>query len=199
MADLESLFEQAETELPGLKRRRTKTQEVLELAGVQGVAWRPLRGTRVLQINPPTKGRETFREGGYLVVKSVTSECRYYDPNHNLRPNQWSFVGCSCSNLSNAQVWGWIKQAYENLKRDKTMCSKHLRGEINIEEVRSMGTKKLMVDIPEELHDRFFEYVINKFKAKPEPGYKAINTAVEIALTDFLERMEKGGDKGNQE
>ena len=93
---------------------------------------------------------------------------------------------------------GWIKQAYENLKRDKTMCSKHLRGEINIEEVRPMGTKKLMVDIPEELHDRFFEYVINKFKAKPEPGHKAINTAVEIALADFLERMEKGGDKGNQ-
>lgn len=62
-----------------------------------------------------------------------------------------------------------------------------------------MGTKKLMVDIPEELYDRFFEYVINKFKAKPEPGYKAINTAVEIALTDFLERMERGGNKGNQE
>lgn len=124
MANLEELFKRAGVELPGLERRRTKAQEVLELAGVQGVAWRPLSGAQVLQMYPPTKGRETSREGDYLVVRSGTSVCRYYDPNHNLGSNQWSYVGCNCSNLSDAQVWGWIKEAYENLKRDKPMPSK---------------------------------------------------------------------------
>lgn len=119
MANLELLFERAETELPGLKRRRTQTQEVLELAGVQGVAWRPLSGARVLQIYPPTKGRETFREGNYFLVKNRLSECRYHDPDHDLKGDQWSYVGCDCSKLSEGQVWGWIKQAYQNLKRDK--------------------------------------------------------------------------------
>ena len=119
MANLELLFERAETELPGLKRRRTQTQEVLELIGVQGVAWRPLSGAQVLQIYPPTKGRETFREGNYFLVKSRLSECRYYDPNHDLESDQWSYVGCNCSKLSEGEVWGWIKQAYQNLKSDK--------------------------------------------------------------------------------
>ena len=58
-----------------------------------------------------------------------------------------------------------------------------------------MATKKLTVEIPEELHDRFFNYVINKFKAKEKPGYKEVNLAVEIALTDFLDSMEKAGEK----
>lgn len=111
MADLKALFKRAEDELHGLKRRRTKTQEVLELVGVQGVAWRPLSGTEVLQIYPPTKRRETFRDGDDLVVKNPTSECRYYDPNGNLRSDQFSYVGCNCSNLPDTQVWGWIKQA----------------------------------------------------------------------------------------
>lgn len=124
MANLTMLFERAEAELHGLKRRRTKTQEVLDLVGVQGVAWRYLSGTEVLQIYPPTKLRETFRDGDYLVAKNPTSECRYYDPNGNLKPDQWSYVGCNCSSLPDTQVWGWIKKAYENLKRDKGVRSK---------------------------------------------------------------------------
>jgi len=58
-----------------------------------------------------------------------------------------------------------------------------------------MRTTKLTVEIPEELCDRFFNYVINKFKAKGKPGYKEVNLAVEIALTDFLDSMEKCRDK----
>jgi hypothetical protein len=58
------------------------------------------------------------------VVKNATSECRYYDPDGKLNTNQWSYVGCNCSTLSDAQVWDWIKQAYAYVKRDKAMRSK---------------------------------------------------------------------------
>jgi len=121
MAALEPLFERAEARLLGLRRRRTKTQEVLELPGVQGVAWRPLGGSQVLQVYPPTKRRQAFRDGKYLVVRNAMSECRYYDADGKLNSNQWSYVGCNCSALSDAQVWDWIKQAYEYVKRDNAM------------------------------------------------------------------------------
>ncbi len=62
-----------------------------------------------------------------------------------------------------------------------------------------MATRLFTVEISEQLHERFYRVISTKFKAPKETYGKAINTAVEIALTDFLERMEKGGDKGNQE
>ena len=57
-----------------------------------------------------------------------------------------------------------------------------------------MGTKLLTVEVSEELYDRFIQYVNGKWRAK-EPGYRAVYSAVEVALTDFLDSMEKGGEK----
>jgi len=121
MANLEQLFERAEAELHGLRRRKAKTQEVLELPGVRGIAWRPLVGSQVLQVCPPTKGRQAFRDGDYLVVKSATSEWRYFDPHGKLDDNRWSYVGCDCSTLPDADVWDFIKQAYKYALRDKEL------------------------------------------------------------------------------
>lgn len=127
MANLSMLFKRAVRELPNTGLRQTATQEVLELRDkqghrVQGIAWRPLSNQQVLQFYPPTPPRRAFREGPHLVIKDHRIECRYYDPNCKLNPNQWSYVGCSnCSNLSDDVVWDWILRAYEYLRRDKGM------------------------------------------------------------------------------
>ena len=119
MANLELLFQRAVTELYGLKTRCTNTQEALELVGVQGVAWRPLVGRQILQIYPPTKYRNVYRDGQFLRIEGSGADCQYHDPNGLLNEHQWSYVGCDCTELSDSQVWNWIKSAYENLKKDK--------------------------------------------------------------------------------
>jgi len=124
MADLKALFKRAGSELPNVRLRKARTQEVLELTGVQGIAWRPLSDTQVLQIYPPTRGRKTSRDGEFLVVMDAKSEWRYHDPDSKLNPRQWNFVGCNCSTLPDDQVWGWIRQAYEYLRRDKLTLAK---------------------------------------------------------------------------
>ena len=112
MANLENLFKRAKAELPGCRLRRTSTQEVLEVEE-GGVAWRPLSGSCVLQIYPPSTGRKAFRDSDYFVIKDAEHECRYFDPDRNLKPNQWSYVGCSCSSLPDEAVLGWIRETYK--------------------------------------------------------------------------------------
>jgi len=125
MANLAMLFKQAVKQLPYTGLSQSNTQEILELQDtqghrIQGIAWRPLINQQVLQFYPPTPKRQVFRDGSFLVIKGSKSECRYNDPDCQLNPAQWSYVGCTkCSNLSDEVVLGWISQAYEYLKRDK--------------------------------------------------------------------------------
>lgn len=60
MADLAVLFKLVASKLPDVGLRRAATQEVLELTGVQDIAWRPLSGTQVLQIYLPTRGAQNI-------------------------------------------------------------------------------------------------------------------------------------------
>ena len=120
MADLTELSERADSELPGTNLRSTSTQEVLELRGVQGIAWRSLENREVLQLYPPSAKREAFRDGPFLVVRDSESECSYRDPGSRLYAEQWGYVGCSeCSSLADNLVSDWIRGAYENLRRNR--------------------------------------------------------------------------------
>jgi hypothetical protein len=120
MANLERLFKDAQTKCPGTTLRRTKTQEVLDLTRFQGVAWRPLSGRETIQIYPPTKGSKARPDGDYFVLRKKAKEWRYYDPERKLNDKQWSYVGCQdCNSLPDEVVFGWLKQAYKQLKRYK--------------------------------------------------------------------------------
>ena len=118
MANLATLFQEAEKQF-GLQRKIPKkgTMEVLKFKG-RGVAWRWV-GMNTLQLCPPTKGRKTFRDSDFLVIKDRNSECRYKDPNGILNANKWSYTGCDCIGLSNEQIWDWIKTACEYQKQKK--------------------------------------------------------------------------------
>jgi len=59
-----------------------------------------------------------------------------------------------------------------------------------------MGTKILEVEISDALYDRFFRLVMDKkgpWRGRREQAYKAIRTAVEVALEKFLNSLESGG------
>jgi len=61
-----------------------------------------------------------------------------------------------------------------------------------------MGKKLLTVEISEELYNRFYSVVQPKggpWRSRREAAYKAIESAVEIALTRFLDSLEEP-DKG---
>jgi len=115
MANLEILFQRAESQF-GLKREIPKkgTMEVLKFEG-RGVAWRWL-GLETLQLCPPMAGRKTFRDGHFLVIKDLNSECRYKDST-GILTEKWSYTGCDCTGLPNEQVWDWIETACEYQKR----------------------------------------------------------------------------------
>jgi hypothetical protein len=63
-------------------------------------------------------------------------------------------------------------------------------------------TKELSVKISDELYTRFMRVVSLKgglwrgTKQKPD---KAVNSAVESALSSFLDRLEKGPEEGNKQ
>jgi len=60
-----------------------------------------------------------------------------------------------------------------------------------------MGTKKLEVEISETLYNRFYRVVVDKegpWRSRKEQAYKAIRTAVEVALEQFLNYLESRGD-----
>ncbi len=54
-----------------------------------------------------------------------------------------------------------------------------------------MAIKKLTVEIPQELFDRFFSYLINQSETKRNPTFQEVNAAAESALTEWLDRREK--------
>ena len=54
-----------------------------------------------------------------------------------------------------------------------------------------MAIKRLTIELPHELFDRFFSYIINQSETKRNPTYKEVNTAAQIALTEWLDKMEK--------
>jgi hypothetical protein len=54
-----------------------------------------------------------------------------------------------------------------------------------------MAIKKLTVEIPQELFDRFFTYLINQSETKWNPTFQEVNAAAESALTEWLDKMEK--------
>ncbi len=192
MASLEKLFKIAEAEIPGLKRRLAKYQEVLDLVDPQGVkiggvAWRRLDGQEILQIYPTTSGKTFCHEGKEFVIKNAKSQWRYDDPNHHLE-EQWHYYGCNCRDLDDTMVWTWIRQANYYLRRDKGLGN----SPVDITTIKPIVNvkpyKTLTADIPEELYDKFFEFVAKRFKSKNESYAKAKNTAIEIALTDLMNK-----------
>lgn len=195
MASLERLFRVAQAEIPGLKLRRTKTQEVLDLVDargnkVRGVAWRPLNGAKTLQIYPTSYNKTFCHEGDDFVVRNAKSEWRYCDPHHHLK-EQFHYYGCNCRDLVDTMVWYWIRQANYNLRRDKGLEATPVDSStINTTNTiaNAKPTKTLTAAIPVELHDKFSEFVWKRFKSKKESYTKAMNTAVEIALTDLLKK-----------
>ncbi len=57
-----------------------------------------------------------------------------------------------------------------------------------------MGTKMLQVEISDTLYDRFNSVVREKggrWRGKKEAAYKAFQTAVEVAIEEFLNSLEK--------
>ena len=53
-----------------------------------------------------------------------------------------------------------------------------------------MAIKKLTVEIPQELFDRFFGYLINQSETKRNPTFPEVNAAAQTALTEWLDKME---------
>lgn len=60
-----------------------------------------------------------------------------------------------------------------------------------------MGTKKLQIEISDTLYDRLYRVVTDKkgrWRGSKQPAYKAIQTAVEAALQEFLNSLESKND-----
>jgi len=63
-------------------------------------------------------------------------------------------------------------------------------------------TKKLSVEISDELYLRFTQAVSEKgglWRGKREKPAKTVDSAVEVALSRFLDWLEKGAKEGEQE
>ncbi len=61
-----------------------------------------------------------------------------------------------------------------------------------------MTTKTLTIDIPQHLYERFYHLVCTKFRSSKETYAKAMQSALEIALTNFLDSLE-AEDKEDRE
>jgi len=59
-----------------------------------------------------------------------------------------------------------------------------------------MATRIMALEVPEELYQRFYHVVSSKLKSPKETYAKALQSALEVALTEFLDRIEKGGQEG---
>ena len=55
-----------------------------------------------------------------------------------------------------------------------------------------MGTRTLSIEVSEELYERFHRLVGTKLKGPNESYTKAMQSAFEVALTEFLDSMETG-------
>jgi metal-responsive CopG/Arc/MetJ family transcriptional regulator len=51
-------------------------------------------------------------------------------------------------------------------------------------------TKAFVIEMPEDLFERFYQLVGTKFRSRGETYAKAMQSAVMIALTNFLESLE---------
>lgn len=61
-----------------------------------------------------------------------------------------------------------------------------------------MGKKTFSVEISEELYDKFYRVVVSKegtWRGKKEQAYKVIDSTVEVAISKFLNDLEKKGDE----
>lgn len=56
-----------------------------------------------------------------------------------------------------------------------------------------MTIKKLTVEIPEDLFNRFFSHLIKSSGANRQPTFQQVNAAAEEALTRWLDQAEKAG------
>ena len=54
-----------------------------------------------------------------------------------------------------------------------------------------MAIKKLTIEMPEELFNRFFRVLINQSETKRAPTFPEVNTAAQTALIEWLDKMEK--------
>lgn len=57
-----------------------------------------------------------------------------------------------------------------------------------------MDKKTISADVPEDLYERFTDFVTVKgrgWRGSKEVAYKAMDTAVQIALEDFLKKHQK--------
>jgi len=53
-----------------------------------------------------------------------------------------------------------------------------------------MPIKKLTIEMPEELFNRFFRVLINQSETKRNPTFPEVNAAAQSALTEWLDKME---------
>jgi len=55
--------------------------------------------------------------------------------------------------------------------------------------------KKLTIEIPEELFNRFFSHLIRNSETGRQPTFQEVNVAGQRALVDWLDKEEKTGSK----
>ena len=61
-----------------------------------------------------------------------------------------------------------------------------------------MATRLFTVEISEQLHERFHRVVGTKLKGSKETYAKAMQSAVEAALTRFLDSLEENDKEGDK-
>jgi hypothetical protein len=54
-----------------------------------------------------------------------------------------------------------------------------------------MPIKKLTIEMPEEMFNRFFRVLIDRSETKRNPTFPEVNAAAQTALTEWLDKMEK--------
>jgi hypothetical protein len=54
-----------------------------------------------------------------------------------------------------------------------------------------MAIKKLTIEMPEELFNRFFRVLIDRSETKRAPTFPQVNAAAQTALVEWLDKTEK--------
>ena len=60
-----------------------------------------------------------------------------------------------------------------------------------------MGTRTLHLEVSEKLYERFYRVVGTKLKGPKESFTKTMQSALEVALKEFLDSIEKTGEEVN--
>ena len=53
-----------------------------------------------------------------------------------------------------------------------------------------MTMKRLTIEMPQELFDRFFSVLISQSETKRNPTFQEVNTAAQNALIEWLDKQE---------